>query len=193
MNETIKGVQAFFKDKTDRATQSVHDFVDHEDTKAMVAWTKNAANTVADEAVDIGKNTVNSVNAFIEHDDTKAAVAWTKETIGSAADEAVELGKRAVQSDMTKDAAAGAAVGAAVAIPIPIIGPVFGAVVGAGIGVFKNLKSGNSKNAQQLVTNSSAPRLDLYKELTELDDLRQKGILTEDEFLTRKRSILRQK
>lgn len=193
MNETFKGVRAFFKDKADRATQSVHDFVDHEDTKAVVAWTKNAANTVADEAVDIGKNTVNTVNAFIEHDDTKAAVAWTRETIGTAADEAVELGKRAAQSDMTKDAATGAAIGAAVAVPIPVIGPIFGAVVGAGMGVYKNFKSGDSRNVRtsEKVSTVDSPKIDMHKQLIDIDDLRQKGILSQEEFDKEKKKILK--
>lgn len=193
MNETFKGVQAFFKDKADRATQSVQDFVDHEDTKAAVAWTKNAANTVADEAVDIGKSTVNSVSAFIEHDDTKAAVAWTKETIGTAADEAVELGKRAAQSEMAKDAATGAAIGAAVAVPIPIIGPLFGAVVGAGFGVFKNFKSGDSRNVSTTSEKGSTvtTKVDIHKQLIDIDDLRQKGILSQEEFEKEKKKILK--
>lgn len=193
MKETFKGVKAFFKDKTDRAAQSVNEFVDHEDTKAVVAWTKSAANTVADEAVDIGKNAANSVSAFLEHEDTKTVVAWTKDTIGTAADETVELGRRAVQSEMAKDAATGAAIGAAVAVPIPIIGPVFGAVVGAGMGVYKNFKSGDSKNPifHERALNSKTPNLDIHKQLTELDDLRQKGILSQAEFELEKRKVLK--
>lgn len=191
MKETFDGVKAFFKDQADRATQSVNDFMDDEDTKAVVAWTKSAANTVADEAIDLGRNAAHSVKSFTEHEDTKAAVAWTKDAIGSTADEAVQLGKRAVQSEMAKDAATGAAIGAAVAVPIPIIGPVFGAVVGAGMGVFKNFKSSESNNNQGRISGSNTQSPDIHKLLTELDDLRQKGILSQEEFELEKRKVLK--
>jgi hypothetical protein len=193
MKETFDGVTAFFKDQADRATRSVIDFVDHKDTKAAVAWTKSAANTVADEAIDLGKNAAHSVKSFAEHEDTKAAVAWTKDAISSTADEAVQLGKRAVHSEMAKDAATGAAIGAAVAVPIPIIGPVFGAVVGAGMGVFKNFKSGSSKSdiSTERISTSKTSRLDIHKLLIELDDLRQKGILSQEEFEFQKQKVLK--
>lgn len=193
MSETFEGVKAFFKDKTDRATQSVSELVDPENTKAVVAWTKIVGNTVADGAVDLGKNAASSVGAFLEREDTKAAVAWTKGAIGTAADESVELGRRAIRSEMAKDAATGAAIGAVVAVPVPIIGPAVGAVVGAGLGVYKNIISGDSKNANSTERTSPSKdiKIDIHKQLTELDDLRQKGILSQEEFEIEKNRVLR--
>lgn len=127
-----------------------------------------------------------SVNEFVESDDAKAAVKWTKQAASTVASEAVELGKRASKSEMAKDAATGAAVGAAIAVPIPIVGPVFGAIVGAGFGVAKNMTSGGSKSS-----GPSAPTVDLHKALTDLEDLRQKGILSSEEFEAKKKQILR--
>jgi hypothetical protein len=133
-----------------------------------------------------------SVTSFVEHENTKAAVAWSKEAAHTAADEAVKLGKRAAQSEMAKDAATGAAIGAAVAVPIPIIGPIFGAVVGAGAGMAMNLKSGGTKSSTPSDNKvaPSAPDIDIHKRLIDLDDLRQKGILTQEEFDAEKRKLL---
>ena len=127
-----------------------------------------------------------SVTAFVESDDAKAAVKWTKQAASTVASEAVDLGKRASRSEMAKDAATGAAVGAVIAVPIPIVGPVFGAIVGAGLGVAKNLTSDGSKSSE-----ASAPSVDLHKALTDLEDLRQKGIITSEEFEAQKKQILR--
>lgn len=155
MKNRFEGVTAFIKDKAEKATQSV--------------------------------------NAFVESDDAKAAVAWTKNAVSIATDEAVELGKRAAHSELAKDAATGAGIGAVAAIPIPIIGPAIGAVLGAGAGMFLNFK----KNASQKSDSSSkdaaniAPNMDLHKRLTELDDLRQKGLLTQEEFEVQKKKVLR--
>ena len=127
-----------------------------------------------------------SVNAFVESDDTKAAVKWTKQAASTVASEAVDLGKRASKSEMAKDAATGAAVGAAIAVPIPFIGPIVGAAIGAGFGIAKNFKSDASKSS-----GASAPSVDIHKALTDLEDLRQKGIITGEEFEVQKKQILR--
>jgi hypothetical protein len=110
----------------------------------------------------------------------------------SGADEAVELGRRAAKSEMGKDAATGAAIGAAVAVPIPIIGPIFGAVVGAGAGIAMGLKSGHSKESsrQGMPNQPNLSNIDFHKQLIDLDDLRQKGILTQEEFDVEKKKIL---
>lgn len=154
MNSKLESLKTFFKDKTEQATRSV--------------------------------------NEFVENEDTKAAVAWTKAAVGHAADEAVELGKRAANSEMGKDAATGAAIGAVVAVPIPIIGPIFGAIVGAGAGVAMNLKSGGSKQSDVPVkaNTTGTPEASIHKRLIDLDDLRQKGILSQEEFDIEKRKIL---
>lgn len=131
---------------------------------------------------------VSSVNAFVERDETRAAVAWTKEAINTIADEAMELGKRAARSDIAKDAATGAGIGAVAAIPIPLIGPAIGAVVGAGVGIAVNLKSGKGTthgNTPPQITSD----IDIHKRLIDLDDLRQKGILTQEEFEIQKKKV----
>ena len=141
---------------------------------------------------DAAEKTAKSANAFVEHEDTKAAVAWTKKTVTTAADGTVELGKRAAKSEMCKDAATGAAIGAAVAVPIPLIGPIFGAIVGAGAGVAMNFKSGGSKKADTSDRKTAQPPsdLDIHKRLIDLDDLRQKSILSQEEFEVEKNKVL---
>ena len=155
MKNRFEVVTAFFKDKTEKTTQSM--------------------------------------NALVERDDTKAAVAWTKEAISTITDESVELAKRAARSEMAKDAATGAGIGAIAALPIPLIGPALGAVVGAGAGVFMNLKKNTSQNADRSNKDGAhvAPNIDLLKQLTELDDLRQKGILSQEEFDAEKKKFLK--
>lgn len=134
-----------------------------------------------------------SVNEFVESDETKAAVAWTKNAVNTAKVEATDLGKRVAQSEMGKDAATGAAIGAAVAVPIPIIGPVIGEVLGAGAGVAMNIKLSDSRKAKSSEDSKSskAPEIDIHKKLIDLDDLRQKGILTQEEFETQKQKFLK--
>lgn len=132
------------------------------------------------------------VTAFSEHENTKAVAAWSKDKANIAADEAVKLGKRVGNSEMGKDAATGAAIGAVVAVPIPIIGPIFGAVVGAAAGVFMNLKSDGSKKTATHYEKEKpgTPDIDIHKRLMELDDLRQKGILSQEEFNLEKKKLL---
>jgi Short C-terminal domain len=111
----------------------------------------------------------------------------TGKALTSIGNEAARLGKDAVQSDLVKDAAAGATVGAVVAVPVPIIGPVIGATVGAGLGVYKNLmKSGQSP--QNILPQKR--EVDIYGEMLKLEDLRQKGVVTEEEFADMKKRLL---
>jgi hypothetical protein len=112
----------------------------------------------------------------------------TKTVVDGVTEEAARLGKTVMRSDMTRDVAAGAAIGAAVAIPVPIVGPGIGAVAGAGIGLYKNLKRPAAAAAPEVAA-SGAP--DLAGALSQLDDLRQRGILTDDEFQAEKRKLLR--
>lgn len=117
----------------------------------------------------------------------------------AVADETVALGKEVAQSKTFKDAAKGAGVGAVAAIPIPIIGPAVGAVIGAGAGIY--LGSRSQPQVQQPVLPASAPQAvlidveaappnDLYAELLKLDELRQKGLLTDEEFEVQKQKLL---
>jgi len=124
----------------------------------------------------------------VDQEDAKIAAEWAKKTVNAAGNEALKLGKHAMESDMVKDAAAGAAVGAVVAIPVPVIGPLAGAAVGAGVGVYKNLTKKESTGPR---TNeqSRVPK-DVYAELLKLDELKQKGIVTDAEFESQKEKLL---
>ena len=120
--------------------------------------------------------------------------------VGKAvADETVSLGKEVAQSKTFKDAAKGAGVGAVAAIPIPIIGPAVGAVIGAGAGIYLGSRSQSQSQPPALSTSppqavlievEAAPPKDLYAELLKLDELRQKGLLTNGEFEVQKLKLL---
>ena len=134
-----------------------------------------------------------------EHDLAQAKAMALK--AGKAvADETVALGKEVAQSKTFKDAAKGAGVGALAAIPIPIIGPAVGAVIGAGAGIYLGSRS-SQPQAQSaslppsppqavLIDVEAAPPKDLYAELLKLDELRQKGLLTDEELEAQKQKLL---
>lgn len=122
----------------------------------------------------------------VDHEDAKIAADWAKNRASAFGDEAVKLGKEAMRSDMVKDAAAGAAVGAVIAVPVPVIGPIAGAAIGAGLGVYKNIIKKESSTSKD----NSAGSKDVHAELIKLDELRQKGIITETEFESQKKKIL---
>lgn len=121
----------------------------------------------------------------------------------AVADETVALGKEVAQSKTFKDAAKGAGVGAVAAIPIPIIGPAVGAVIGAGAGIYLGSRSQPQSQspvlpaappaaapAAVLIDVEATPPKDLYAELLKLDELRQKGLLTDEEFEVQKKKLL---
>lgn len=64
------------------------------------------------------------------------------------------------------------------------------AVVGAGVGIAVNLKSGKG-TAHSNARPQIASDIDIHKRLIDLDDLRQKGILTQKEFEIQKKKVLR--
>jgi hypothetical protein len=142
---------------------------------------EKAKNAVSSTAVIFGD--LNG-DGKVDLEDAKIAAQWAKKAANAAGDEAIKLGKHAMQSDMVKDAAAGAAVGAVVAIPVPVIGPLAGAAIGAGLGVYKNLTKKESQAKEQPEVSK-----DVYAELLKLDDLRQKGIVTDAEFESQKRKL----
>ena len=122
----------------------------------------------------------------------------------AVAKEAAELGRQAAQSKTFKDAAKGAGVGALIAVPIPLVGPALGAIVGAGAGIFLSLKRPTQTQVlppayqppppsqQQPVwvdVPAQIPK-DLYTELLKLDELRQKGLLTNEEFEVQKQKLI---
>lgn len=134
------------------------------------------------------------------------AKALTLKTGNVVASETVALGKQVVRSQTFKDAAKGAGVGAVAAVPIPFVGPVLGAVVGAGAGIFLGLTRPtpvpplilppeyfSPQPPQQQPTWVEVPAQipkDLYAELLKLDELRQKGLLTNEEFEVQKQKLL---
>jgi len=134
--------------------------------------------------------------------DLEQAKALALKAGKTVADEAVALGKEVAQSKAFKDAAKGAGVGAVAAIPIPLIGPAVGAVIGAGAGVYlgrgapapapKSLSTNPPTYPSAMVVDVVAePPKDLYAELIKLDELRQKGLLTDDEFEGLKQKLLK--
>jgi len=54
----------------------------------------------------------------------------------------------------------------------------------------KVTQSSESANAEVTVRDETAPRIDLYKELLKLDDLRKQGLLTDAEFEAEKKKLL---
>lgn len=132
-----------------------------------------------------------TADSFINDEKTKLAIDWTKNSATTVVEEVSELGKRAAKSEMAKDAATGAGIGAAIAVPIPLVGPAFGALVGAGVGVFVNL---NKNNVNDVASDSNVQKNHTTEEIAEqlikLDELRQKNILTDDEFQQKKKEIL---
>jgi hypothetical protein len=121
----------------------------------------------------------------VDEEDARIAAEWTKKQAVSLGNEAARLGKETVRSDLVKDAATGAAVGAAIAIPVPVIGPVAGAAIGATVGAYRNLTGKSTFSSS-----TSAKPQDTHAELLKLQDLREKNILTEEEFQREKNRVL---
>ena len=145
------------------------------------------------EAVSSAATLVGDLNGDgkVDEEDARIAAEWTKKQAKSVGSEALRIGKEAVRSDLAKDAAAGAAVGAVIAVPVPVIGPMAGAAIGAGVGVYKNITKKQASPPQpQLLSDKSAGHLDVHAQLLKLDELRQKGILTDEEFRTQKQRLL---
>ena len=143
---------------------------------------KDLSNKTADSAAYLSSR----ASQLSTNESLSDALAWIKSAATVVGEESARLGKTVARSDLAKDAASFAAVGAAVAVPIPIIGPVAGAAIGAGLGVLKNLKRTADRSAPAI----SATPVDIHAALLKLDDLRQKGILSEDEFAAQKKKVL---
>jgi len=121
----------------------------------------------------------------VDEEDARIAAEWAKKQAVSLGNEAARLGKEAARSNLAKDAATGAVVGAAIAIPVPVIGPVFGAAIGATIGAYRSLTGKTTASGA-----TQAQSQDSHGELLKLQDLREKGVLTEDEFQREKKRVL---
>ncbi len=138
---------------------------------------------------DAAKKTSKALAEALDSDKAKAALNWTKSVAKATGLEASRLGKEIARSDLMKDAASGAAVGAVVAIPVPLIGPVAGAAIGAGLGVYKNLTKPAAQKSQSTSSDNKQAQ-NVCEDLVKLDDLRQRGILTESEFQAQKAKFL---
>ena len=150
----------------------------------------NNIKRIADSVKEVSGRAGKAVKAMSENEQTKAAVTKLKKSGGVVADEAVELGLRAVKSEMAKDIGTGAAIGAAVAVPIPLVGPALGALVGGGIGLIVNLRRDRSAGSLR-VQRDQIPSVDFHQQMIDLNDLREKGILTQEEFDTQKKKLLK--
>jgi len=60
MGGKFADMKAFIQKKAEQASEFVTSFVAHENTKATVAWSKEAAHTATREAVKLGKRVANS-------------------------------------------------------------------------------------------------------------------------------------
>jgi hypothetical protein len=146
---------------------------------------------LAGKAKETISTTTDLVGDVLERDDVRAAAENFKKTATTVGQKAAQLGKEAAQSDIAKDAGSAAAVGAVMGVPIPLIGPMAGATVGATLGVYKNL----TRKEQPLNASTSEQpiKVDLYSEMLKLDDLRQRGIISDDEFSSMKGNLLNEK
>ncbi len=132
-----------------------------------------------------------------DHQPDAQAMALAKERLKRMAAATVVEVKDAMKSDLARDAAKGAAIGAVVAVPVPVIGPVMGALVGAGVGAYTSITRGKTEvpgaaaPAQVPESVEAAPvATGMYAELLQLNDLLQKGILTQAEFDEQKARVL---
>jgi hypothetical protein len=133
-------------------------------------------------------STATSVGDLVTGKEAQVAAEWIKKTAFTVGDEAVRVGTGVIQSDLVQDAGKGALVGAVVAVPLPIIGPAIGASIGASVGVYKNLTK--PEQLLNVLPPSLENQTDFYQEMLNLDELKQKGIISEDEFTMLKKRFL---
>lgn len=144
----------------------------------LASRAKTAAGQVSDAATKVA-----------QHPNTKAAANRAKEMATEAAYQVADQARQVSKSQIAKDAAVGAGIGAVLAVPIPLVGPMFGAIVGGGIGALFGLKHAWGSTPQ--ASGEATVPFDLHKKLTELEDLRQKGLLSQEEFDAQKKKLLR--
>lgn len=155
-----------------------------------------AAQTVANRANHTIADAKVTIHTVSEHESTKQALEWSKEAGNRALEETERLGKEFIESDLGKASAKGALIGGAVGIPLPILGPMSGAIVGAGVGVYLHLKNGIGKTAPQTTAPKNATTTsyenpsDVVAMLAQLDDLREKGVITAEEYQQKKTQLL---
>lgn len=159
---------------------------------------KKILDQVAVSVKEATEKTSQAISDGLEHENTQIALDWTKKAANTAAEEAARFGKEVVQSDMFKGAATGATVGALIGAisPIPFVGSALVGTLGAGVGLVSNLmRPSGGKNerrfTEQRAENLLTQQVDVYDQLTKFDELRQKGIITSDEFEAKKRELLK--
>jgi hypothetical protein len=153
---------------------------------------KNAADTITESAKTIAVSALDQDgDGDFDQDDIKILTEKSIKAGKVVADKSFDILKDAVKSTLAKDVAAGAAVGAAVAIPVPVIGPVAGSVIGAGLGAYKNITGKGTPNHP--TQSSQETHKDTYSEILKLGDLKEKGLITEEEFEKQKQQLLDEK
>jgi hypothetical protein len=125
----------------------------------------------------------------VDEQDAKIARDHAAQALSVATNEAGRLAKSVARAPLTKDVATYAAAGAVIAIPIPFVGSAIGAAVGAGLGLWRNMTRHETLVASSPET--SAPPTDPITELERLHGLKEKGVITDDDFLAQKRKILK--
>lgn len=121
--------------------------------------------------------------------DGKVDAADAKIALSAATGEAGKLAKSVARAPLTKDVATYAAVGAAISLPLPVVGPAIGAAVGAGLGLWRNMTRHEALAAPS--PEASPPLKDPITELERLHSLKERSIITKDEFLIQKQKILK--
>ena len=97
---------------------------------------------------------------------------------------------KSVPISFLKGAAKGAIAGALITGPIlPVVGPIIGAKVGAVYGAFTNMGK-NGEQSQQQVKQVEASN-DVIETLKKLNELKNDGIITEEEFQQKKSQLLK--
>jgi len=120
----------------------------------------------------------------VDGGDAKIVRDNVAEALSVATDEVGKLAKSVARAPLTKDVATYAAVGAAIALPLPVVGSAIGAAVGAGLGLWRNMT-----RHETLLPDTFDP----IAELERLHGLKERGIITDDEFVTQKRKLLKSK
>jgi hypothetical protein len=148
----------------------------------------NMIKDLTDTATGAISSAANSVGAIVTGKEVQNIAEWVQETAATVGGEAARLGSGVIESDLVQDASKGAIVGAVIAVPLPIIRPAIGASIGASLGVYKNLTQ--PKQPSNILVQSPMSQIDFHQELLNLDDLKQKGIISDDEFDSMKKRVL---
>jgi len=151
-----------------------------------VALSENAASMAGRAVTFVGD--LNG-DGKVDEEDARIARDHAVQAMSVATNEAGKLAKSVVRAPLTKDVATYAAVGAAIAIPLPFVGSAIGAAVGAGLGLWRNMTR-HEATAPPSPETPPHPH-DPIAELERLHGLKEKGVITDDEFLSQKRKLLK--